>query len=1204
MAPPPPPPWRPGGYAGDVSALALVPAPPSALWVLAGVGGEVRVRNALRAEEGSAARGAPAAALRGVRIYGIVAAPSEGGGQQRKVAVALHGGRVVRCGALDAATGALALRPGAAARGGEWVMAVAHVGAPCVEDGAPTRLAVGLSDNSVELWDCARRQGGGGGALLRRLECAERRLLYCMAFDAPRAASLEALRVASGTVWDEVVLWAPREGALAPRARLRGHGGSITRVAWAEQGAAVLSVSDDRTARVWDAAAWRGDECEEVEATRVLYGHGARVWDCALAGGALLTAAEDRSVRAWDVAAGRQAATLRGHGGRGVWRLAAERVGDRWVVASGGADGTIKLWALEEHIGAGLLAAPNLALCGGHGGDAPAPMDTSAEGAQPAAQQDVVAGAGFDAIALRIPNSSEANHLRAVALAGSGDLAFVATNGGHVHALQLGPARSGDRGESVDEVDGACWTRLYTNAGDDDDTSAAAAVVSIAVRESGGGGYHVAFGDVRGRAGVLCVTSAMQVAEAVRWEAHAGKMVVAVHWPSSSGSALGGESLLTAEGIGVSKVWDLESRGEAPATLRCALAAPSSVRTHCVDVVADELVCGDQRGNVFLFALPPRGAPDDVGAAPRAPRAALAHAHGRDSVSLVRLLVGGALLTSGRDGLTHWHERLAPVDGGDGGPGFVVVRSRRLEALSSLQGLVRVGGACGDLLAWGFYGDELIVTCLESSREICRVTCGGWRRPYAVIARWESGGRIGLTLAFLRGQRLHVHRSRPAASDGDGDDAKLQARSLYPRVHGLEAHSALMLEAPPASCASGDGAWLLTGGEDGEVRASLLGGARPALCVSLPLGAHPGGATVRAVAAGPLRPCERNDGGVLCALYRQLAFSAGSRYTLLAWEFAWRPAGSAPAPWAHGDEPFDVRQLGSCPHHVAAGVAPPSPGSGGKRKRPPMDDHRFKSVAVLCAEGAALADDIACVATGTADAALSLLAFAPRSRRWASVAALRHHQCPVLALAALPAPAAGWLASGGTDGVVALWDLRAQVADAATRCATERWSPPSVNVPALLIPASHQSGVNCLTAMAAPGGVVVVSGGDDQSLHVTTLRVTDHETGSLAVGGTRRVESAHTSQVLGVCPVGTRCVLSAGLDQRFAVWRIEDSGDSDGSDSGSGSALSLARVQTALTEVVDVDDVAAAPLPGGGWVAAVVGRGVQCLARAAGDESG
>ncbi|MCP4517765.1 MAG: hypothetical protein GY824_21375, partial [Delftia sp.] len=47
-----------------------------------------------------------------------------------------------------------------------------------------------------------------------------------------------------------------------------------------------------------------------------------------------------------------------------------------------------------------------------------------------------------------------------------------------------------------------------------------------------------------------------------------------------------------------------------------------------------------------------------------------------------------------------------------------------------------------------------------------------------------------------------------------------------------------------------------------------------------------------------------------------------------------------------------------------------------------------------------------------------------------------------------------------------------------------------------------------------------------------------------------------------------------------------------------------ARVQTALTEVVDVDDVAAAPLPGGGWVAAVVGRGVQCLARAAGDESG
>lgn len=1303
--------WRAAGYSGDVAALAVVDAPAAAAaaacsgggswgaargeaWVLAGVGGEVRVHGAV-----SGALASIAQVLRGVRIYGIRAGRphSVAGEDALHAPIALHGGRLVRTGALDCSSGVLALRPGLCLRSSEWVMDVALVSGAPRADGCPAELAVGLSDNSVELWDVTAREP----VLKRRIECTERRLLYCMAFHRPVVSALEELRVASGTVWDEIVLWAPHIGAQAPRARLKGHGGSIMRVAWedARESAAVgggaasrgdvgsgprwlASVSDDRTARVWDTRCWDDAEgvetgegsCADVRATRVLHGHKGRVWDCVFIGGALLTAAEDRTVRVWDIAAGAQAAEMRGHVGRGVWRLAGSRA--LGTVASGGADGTVKLWPLEEHVTSDLLSSSLTDSAGNDAMDIDPEPRTARSGKRKhdqAESEPAVASAGFDASEFDMPGATKQNWMRDLVLAQGGRLVLVASNEGYVHALELPTARvqsqsaelAGADEQAEAGVSKGRWVQVHRVV--EAQTGAPVPVISISAHDRTDGSARVAIGDMRGGATVLDLSPALEVSGVRSWVAHAQKLVVSMVWPAS----FGGQALLTAEGVGVMKLWDLHSSSisdaragadvsstadSTVAALRCTMAVPSTIRTHCCEVSKDgsELICGDQRGNVFIFRLPagPTSATASTsldkissGATTLSPSIILSHAHAKESVSFVRLLPGGAAMSAGRDGLTVWYERIAAEAASDGIETLRPVRSRRLQTMTSLQALVPLHanevdasgerssvGHVDEELACGFLGDEWIAVCVEGSREITRVTCGGWKRPYDMhVAAGRRGGRkldprsagglepaVRLAFAFLRGGKVHVHRTRPPRALAWGP-LSIPRRTLFPEGHGLEAHSCEMLDAPNTS-RSTSGAWLVTASEDGSVRASLVDIlAQPTMPCSFLLGDRGNGATLRCVAKGALAPSPSD-----AMRHHQLVFGVGSRYSLMAWDIAWRHEGERPAPWAHlaasaaGDgrvAPFDVRSLGSCPNHVAACIAPPR--SSKEAKRGAIDDHRFKSVAVLGGGAGGSGggkSEVVTVAVGAADATLTLIAFDPISRRWATGARLCHHHCPVLSVVALPGgyarsshsggagesrhPASGWLASAATDGVLAVWDCRGVVhgAEGMVRVSAEQtaadWQPPAELGPALLVPGAHQSGVNCMTALpVGPREVAIVSGGDDQALHVALVRFGDATGGESEARAVLvaecRVESAHTSQVLGVCPFGERGVLTTGLDQRFVAWEIVASAE----------GVELRRTQTLLTEVVDVDDVAVAPLAAdGAAVAAVVGRGVEVLA--------
>ena len=92
--------------------------------------------------------------------------------------------------------------------------------------------------------------------------------------------------------------------------------------------------------------------------------------------------------------------------------------------------------------------------------------------------------------------------------------------------------------------------------------------------------------------------------------------------------------------------------------------------------------------------------------------------------------------------------------------------------------------------------------------------------------------------------------------------------------------------------------------------------------------------------------------------------------------------------------------------------------------------------------------------------------------------------------------------SGATDGSVAVWDLTGSEAGRRLE-------------PVLALSAVHQSGVNALSvACSGAGRLLLLTGGDDQALRLTLLRV-EREGGGLSIGvlADAHLPNAHSSSV-------------------------------------------------------------------------------------------
>jgi WD40 repeat protein/DNA-binding SARP family transcriptional activator len=109
-------------------------------------------------------------------------------------------------------------------------------------------------------------------------------------------------RLAAGGAQGAVRIWSLLDGQNA--GLLTGHTNAVMSVAWSPDGALLVSGSLDRRIRIWD---WRTGRC-----LRLMAGHGGGVFAVAFSpdGRLLATGGQDHTVRLWEVESGRQLAVI------------------------------------------------------------------------------------------------------------------------------------------------------------------------------------------------------------------------------------------------------------------------------------------------------------------------------------------------------------------------------------------------------------------------------------------------------------------------------------------------------------------------------------------------------------------------------------------------------------------------------------------------------------------------------------------------------------------------------------------------------------------------------------------------------------------------------------------------------------------------------------------------------------------------------
>eukprot|EP00934_Nitzschia_sp_Nitz4_P000719 Nitzschia sp. Nitz4//scaffold338_size18487//3825//6554//NITZ4_008787-RA/size18487-processed-gene-0.11-mRNA-1//-1//CDS//3329548332//719//frame0 len=148
------------------------------------------------------------------------------------------------------------------------------------------------------------------------------------------------IQVAVGTAFGEIHVWSSSTETInsAQNAKtLLGHEGAIHRVAWAPDGNALVSSSDDRSVRLWR------HESNEWKEQWAAWGHSARVWSTTFVSNAIVSVAEDCTVRLWAKDDGSALACIQHP--YPLWSVSAK---DHLAVV-GSVDGTVSLYDLTTY---------------------------------------------------------------------------------------------------------------------------------------------------------------------------------------------------------------------------------------------------------------------------------------------------------------------------------------------------------------------------------------------------------------------------------------------------------------------------------------------------------------------------------------------------------------------------------------------------------------------------------------------------------------------------------------------------------------------------------------------------------------------------------------------------------------------------------------------------------------------------------------
>ncbi|XP_019250971.1 PREDICTED: uncharacterized protein LOC109229873 isoform X2 [Nicotiana attenuata] len=925
-------------------------------------------------------------------------------------------------------------------------------------------LAIGCSDNSVHIWDMLRC------SLLSRVRCSERCLLYSMRIWGDDVGSL---RVASGTIFNEVLVWkvgckpdpdvigsptedllhlTSHEGRQLPYqqyeavniCKLIGHEGSIFRLAWSADGFKLVSVSDDRSARIWTLGANGSNHVVDF----VLFGHSARIWDCYIFDSLIITAGEDCTCRVWGMD-GTQLTRIREHVGRGIWRCLYDP--DAALLVTAGFDSAIKVHHLQGSFSNG------------------------SEGGIVEVQDSTVQKEEF---ALYIPNfrehdgllNSKSEYVRCLHFSREDSL-YVATNNGYVYHAKLY------------DTEDVKWTELL-HIGEEGpivcmDLLSHCSDVTEDIEN------WVAVGNGKGTMVIARVVDDVlnpRVELTSTWSAEPERQLLGTYWCKS----LGPKFLFTSDPRGTLKLWRLFNplpSVSQDVMRRCCVSLIAEFRScfgmriMCLDASVENevLVCGDIRGNLLLFPMQ-RDILFSMSTASEiniSPFSNFRGAHGISTVCSISIASFGPtqleIHSTGGDGCICYFEH----DRSRHNLEFVGIK--QVKELSTVRSIFTNADQQGDLpgssCAIGFSSSDFIIWNLFSETKVLQVTCGGWRRPHSYFL--GDVPEMKNCFAYVKDGIIYVHRHWVTTSE-----RVMYPKNLHLQFHGREIHT-LCFISQDSSCSLNEKQdifsemiWVATGCEDGTVRLTRYASEIENWSTSKLLGEHVGGSAVRSIFfVSRLHRMVLDENDMPDSVNSEKGFledpedlslliSVGAKRVVTAWKqkskMRIREGTFDPEcnirndfQWLSTDMPTRERNHGKLQNNKKISEMVENDGSlPSEDKRSYSEpcvpdicenDWRYLAVTAFLAQVAGTRCSVCFVVVACSDATVTLRALLLPYRLWFDVALLTPLSSPVLALQHIIVPTYPPLQgnvrfgsryiiiSGSTDGSIAFWDLTEHV---------------------------------------------------------------------------------------------------------------------------------------------------------------------------------
>ncbi|KAG2330926.1 hypothetical protein Bca52824_002106 [Brassica carinata] len=1050
--------WNPraGPYLGEVSSLAFLNLPQGVSptpYLLAGSGSEI-----LLYELTTGALIRSFQVFEGVRVHGTVCSSNfVRSGDRYTYKLVVFGEKKVKIFSLAVE---LALSsPGEISvdlevldslpRLSNWVFDVRYLqdSSDSLEEEEDKLLAIGCSDNSVCVWDVKESR------VAFEIQSPERCLLYTMRL---WGNSISTLRIASGTIFNEIIVWkaAGLDGdnlgngqyCASHMLRLTGHEGSIFRIVWSLDGSKLVSVSDDRSARIWEI------DSQEVIGP-VLFGHSVRVWDCCISDSLIVTAGEDCTCRIWGMD-GTQLEVIKEHTGRGIWRCLYDPKSSLLVTA--GFDSAIKVHQLHS-CGSEIL----LDTVGVHD------------------SQDKV-----ESFSTRLPNSaqhtgrmdSKSEYVRCLQFTQE-DTMYVATNHGCLYHARLLPSGN------------VRWTELV-RIPEEGPIIAMDVLPGGEVHESCALDDWVALGDGKGNMTIVRVIGDMYnplAGSNQTWKASPERQLLGTFWCKS----LGYRFVFSCNPRGLLKLWRLSdslasAASGASETDGISLVAEFSscfgMRIMCVDASAEDevLVCGDLRGNITLFPLS-KDMLNGVSVSPELKIPSLNYfkaAHGISTVSslsVVRLTSNKVeICSTGADGCICYFE----YDRERQALEFMGLKQlKELSLVQSVcQGMHFSKDHPNNEYAAGFSSTDFMLWNLTTETKVSQISCGGWRRPHSFYL--GDIPEMQNCFAYVKDDVIHIHRHWVG-----GEKTKVFPLNLHTQFHGRELHSLCFISADTKAGFESEerkisdrSSWIATGCEDGSVRLTRYASESGNWSTSELLGEHVGGSAVRSVCCVstihiiasdiPNIPDMRKDSAEEDSESLCLLISVGAKRVLTSWllrnarttkkedslvsingdDRASSDVSSVTFQWLATDMPTKSKKIEKSPkldgveEDTSVNVTESRSDSYQGRENY-EDDWRYMASTAFLVKCVGSRLTICFIAVACSDATLTLRALVLPHRLWFDVASLVPLTSPVLslqhAIVPLHLPHEGnnntsysdvyLLISGATDGSIAFWDVTTSV---------------------------------------------------------------------------------------------------------------------------------------------------------------------------------